>query len=318
MHLGHGQRRSVLILWAWTALLSAFVLYPVLHRSNADATCRSAWPPLGARCCSPCCTRASRQRRREAARRPASDAAATPTSARSTLRVTPVAPSDRLLVCVHKLGPASTWIVHSVDERRRLGTSWTSRSHAHASSDRTASGRRRVGQGMRARRGDRCVFLGVGYLLDRWLGTEPCVHDRARRSSAFVGRSCVTGTGYDARMAEHERAATPHGRRRTSATVRRHGGGGRPSDDDIAFTTRLDGPAPEVDVSKDMVRRGLIVAPVLIAVCGVIWGVDGAWSSRLRHRPRARQLRCSPPGIIAVDRPDLARADDGRRCCSAT
>lgn len=46
-----------------------------------------------------------------------------------------------------------------------------------------------------------------------------------------------------------------------------------------AFTTRLDGPAPEVSVSKDMVRRGLIAAPVLIAVCAVIWGLDGAWSS---------------------------------------
>lgn len=29
MDLGHGQRRSVLILWLWTALLSGFVLYPV-------------------------------------------------------------------------------------------------------------------------------------------------------------------------------------------------------------------------------------------------------------------------------------------------
>ena len=28
MRLGHGHRRSVLILWIWTALLSAFVLYP--------------------------------------------------------------------------------------------------------------------------------------------------------------------------------------------------------------------------------------------------------------------------------------------------
>ena len=45
------------------------------------------------------------------------------------------------------------------------------------------------------------------------------------------------------------------------------------------FTTRLEGPAPEVSVSRDIVRRGLIVAPALIAICGVIWGVDGAWSS---------------------------------------
>lgn len=44
-------------------------------------------------------------------------------------------------------------------------------------------------------------------------------------------------------------------------------------------TTALSGPAPEVGVTKDMVRRGLIVAPLLIAVCGVIWGIDGAYSS---------------------------------------
>lgn len=34
MNLGHGHRRSVLILWAWTALLSAFVLLPVLTDQN--------------------------------------------------------------------------------------------------------------------------------------------------------------------------------------------------------------------------------------------------------------------------------------------
>lgn len=30
LNLGHGHRRAVLILWSWTALLSGFVLYPVL------------------------------------------------------------------------------------------------------------------------------------------------------------------------------------------------------------------------------------------------------------------------------------------------
>jgi hypothetical protein len=43
--------------------------------------------------------------------------------------------------------------------------------------------------------------------------------------------------------------------------------------------TPLQGPAPEVSVSNDMIKRGLIVAPVLIAICGVIWGGDGVWSS---------------------------------------
>ncbi|MGH9133095.1 MAG: ATP synthase subunit I [Ilumatobacteraceae bacterium] len=45
------------------------------------------------------------------------------------------------------------------------------------------------------------------------------------------------------------------------------------------LSTRLEGPAPEVSVSLDMVKRGLIAAPVLIAACGVIWGADGAFSS---------------------------------------
>jgi hypothetical protein len=45
------------------------------------------------------------------------------------------------------------------------------------------------------------------------------------------------------------------------------------------LNTRLEGPSPEVSVSLDMVRRGLIAAPVLIALCGVIWGGDGAFSS---------------------------------------
>jgi UDP-GlcNAc:undecaprenyl-phosphate GlcNAc-1-phosphate transferase len=34
MNLGHGHRRSVLILWTWTTLLSGFVLYPVLTDTN--------------------------------------------------------------------------------------------------------------------------------------------------------------------------------------------------------------------------------------------------------------------------------------------
>jgi UDP-GlcNAc:undecaprenyl-phosphate GlcNAc-1-phosphate transferase len=42
MEMGHGQRRSVLILWTWTALLSAFVLYPVFTGSGVS------YVPIGA------------------------------------------------------------------------------------------------------------------------------------------------------------------------------------------------------------------------------------------------------------------------------
>ncbi len=37
MRLGHGHRRSVAILWAWTALLSGFVLWPVYNDQQGDA-----------------------------------------------------------------------------------------------------------------------------------------------------------------------------------------------------------------------------------------------------------------------------------------
>lgn len=45
------------------------------------------------------------------------------------------------------------------------------------------------------------------------------------------------------------------------------------------MTTRLEGPAPEVEISTDLIKRGVIVAPVIVAICGVIWGGAGAWSS---------------------------------------
>jgi hypothetical protein len=36
---------------------------------------------------------------------------------------------------------------------------------------------------------------------------------------------------------------------------------------------------PELDIARDMVRRALPIAPVIMLVCGLIWGVDGALSS---------------------------------------
>lgn len=45
------------------------------------------------------------------------------------------------------------------------------------------------------------------------------------------------------------------------------------------MVTQLDGEAVEVKVSTDMVKRGLIVAPILIAIAWLVWGTDGAWSA---------------------------------------
>jgi hypothetical protein len=48
-----------------------------------------------------------------------------------------------------------------------------------------------------------------------------------------------------------------------------------------AVVTQLDGEPVEVSVSADMVKRGLVVAPLLVAICAVIWGADGARSAAL-------------------------------------
>jgi len=47
MRLGHGQTRSVLILWAWTALLSGFVLYPTYNEGRGDAFVPTGIAALG-------------------------------------------------------------------------------------------------------------------------------------------------------------------------------------------------------------------------------------------------------------------------------
>lgn len=46
-----------------------------------------------------------------------------------------------------------------------------------------------------------------------------------------------------------------------------------------AMVTQLDGESVEIQVSADMIKRGLVVAPVVIAVCALIWGSAGAWSA---------------------------------------
>lgn len=43
--------------------------------------------------------------------------------------------------------------------------------------------------------------------------------------------------------------------------------------------TTTPGPAPETEIARDLVRRAVPVAPVLVAISGLVWGLDGALSS---------------------------------------
>jgi hypothetical protein len=44
------------------------------------------------------------------------------------------------------------------------------------------------------------------------------------------------------------------------------------------FASAARGEAPEVAISRDMVKRGLMAAPFLLVLGGIIWGMDGVSS----------------------------------------
>jgi len=46
-----------------------------------------------------------------------------------------------------------------------------------------------------------------------------------------------------------------------------------------AFVTRFEGKGPEGEIVKDMTKRAMFAAPVLVLAFGLIWGVDGALST---------------------------------------
>jgi hypothetical protein len=51
------------------------------------------------------------------------------------------------------------------------------------------------------------------------------------------------------------------------------------SNDAVPMVTQLDGEPVEVQVTLDMVKRGLMVAPVIVFVCAIFWDSAGAWSA---------------------------------------
>ena len=49
---------------------------------------------------------------------------------------------------------------------------------------------------------------------------------------------------------------------------------------DLAFTTgQIEGPAPEGVIVRDMFRKVAVAGPILILAFGLIWGLDGAYST---------------------------------------
>ncbi len=44
------------------------------------------------------------------------------------------------------------------------------------------------------------------------------------------------------------------------------------------LSMRDTGPAPEAALARDIIKRGLFVAPILVGVCAIVWGANGAYS----------------------------------------
>ena len=100
LRLGHGPRRSVLILWAWTAILSGFLLFPLfMHQANAFIPLGAAALGVGLYTCStPGCARGTATGATEPTTcRARSRAGSTPGRARRGRPDSPdVAPGNRL------------------------------------------------------------------------------------------------------------------------------------------------------------------------------------------------------------------------------
>ena len=245
MRLGHGQRRAVLILWAWTALLSGAVLVPV-YTGRATPGARSRVAAAGLSCStrsSAPAGRAAAPRAHAAAPPPAcptagavADEAARRAAPRSARRRAPdaVVPSGRGAQ-VWRLGTLTREVANlprrrsgvsdllAADRVRRLrnssqasaapGGSWP---HPHGvprgRSRNEATDQQGFGDGLtRPSSWSSPPSAGLPRLraLDRWLGTRPLSRIGSRHLRRRRHRSSKLWLGYDREMAAGAGQAGP-------------------------------------------------------------------------------------------------------------
>jgi hypothetical protein len=51
------------------------------------------------------------------------------------------------------------------------------------------------------------------------------------------------------------------------------------ADEPNPMATRIEGDAPEIEVSLDILKRSVYIAPVIIGICAVFAGLDGAFGA---------------------------------------
>ena len=296
------------ILWAWTALLSGFVLSRPTP-AGATRSCRSASPALGLLLFTVLPPRARRQRaattgaddvatddagldgrrRRSSTRRRRSFAAAREDPPRRVgsgstgSRVRPLASRVRR----SQIGMLARLRAGSVQMRQHPRSGST----RDGSSGRSASGancnngaaKRSPGAFELVAHARSCSAL-LGCWLDRRLGTAPAVHAIvfARRSGCrrHAVRALLRLHGRDGRA----RRRASRGRERPSPSTQPRRRGRR----DVSASTWS--------------SRGLLVAPVDRRSSRLIWRLDGALSARARPRPRRSSTSSLVGGILLVGR----------------
>jgi hypothetical protein len=126
------------------------------------------------------------------------------------------------------------------------------------------------------------AILGfLGFLLDRAIGTVP-IFTILFALAGIAGAACRVYYGRDGRARGRDEGA-PRDR-----TATRPGEGDTVTD---VFLSRHDGPSPAVQVARDIVKRGIYIAPIAVALGAAFWGTDGAASGAHLPRRDARQGR---------------------------
>ena len=202
MRLGHGPRRTVVILWAWTALLSGVALFPDLHEARATRSCPSRLAGARARALRPV-PPAAYGSAREQLERAAHPTRRRPTGAPAVRR--PGSPPQRASPEADaRVGPKPRFALPRnvrnrlrIDSQARFGTGdaavrteqglrWGNGSDSSAAKHPVTSRRSYTGFGERARArpssssSTPLLFALFGCWLDGRFGTRPVLHDRVR------------------------------------------------------------------------------------------------------------------------------------------
>ena len=331
MRLGHGPRRTVVILWAWTALLSGVALRARLHRQRATRSCRSS-PRCWRSCCSPGSTPVSGRPRGHGAHAPSHVGGRAGGAVGRRNR----GPADVVDLAIP---PPQTRLTSTPDARRYLaGNRCADRLRFDSLPGRCIDCEYIHKQCLGRRAHDAPVGGGPAKMSlgGAWSGgasrpagdmaTGSRTPSRTRSSSwrrRCSSRSSGSGSTAGSAPARCSRSCSAlfgvvgHRVRDATTSTRRS----MARDEEGKPWTRHRSPAVERDIALDIVKRGLLIAPAIILVAGLLRGWDGA-AERRRSASASSSSTSSRAAIMSyaakISNGDRRRGRARRLCASAS